>query len=245
MMKNTILHLVLSLSLGVVFSMVHAAELPAANSGDTPLKIIDKVNPAFPYRLIENGITRGEAQVVFLVDSTGKLADWLITAYTHKEFADVALAAIKTWKFEPSQAAGKPIGTVVDMSFLYQINGVVVIDRKPDLVLRTEQWGAEGKYSYQPCPAQKLDRPPQAVRALKPVYPKELGEQGIVGKVLVEFYIDEQGKARLPIASQSSNKTLAAIAIAAVDQWQFEPPTRQGKPVLVSASQEFNFEPGK
>jgi TonB family protein len=244
-MKTALIHLILSVSLGVVLSTVRAAELPAANSGNEPLKIIEKFNPHFPYRLIEEGVTQGEAQITYLVDSKGKLTDWLITAYTHKEFADVALAAIKTWKFEPSRSKGKPISTVVDMQFVYAINGVSVYERSYGLILATEQWAAEGKFAYQPCPAQRLDRPPQATRTVKPVYPKELSEQGITGNVLVEFYIDETGKARLPIASRASNDTLAAIAIAAVEQWQFEPPTRQGKPVLVCANQEFNFVPEK
>jgi len=244
-MKTSLLHVILSFSLGALLSPVHAAEAPAANLGDAPLKIVEKYNPAFPSRLLQQGIVRGEAQIIFLVDATGKLGDHLITAYTHKDFAEVALMAIKTWKFAPSLAQGKPIGTVVDMRFIFEMNGVVVIDRKPGLILASEQWETEGRFAYQPCPARQLDQPLKAVHVVKPIYPKELGDQGIDGKVLVEFYIDETGKARLPTASRASNEMLAMIAIAAVEQWQFEPPTRQGKPVLVCANQEFSFEPEK
>jgi TonB family protein len=244
-MKTSVSHLILSLSLGAWLAPVEAAAAPAANPGDAPLKIVEKYNPAFPPRLLQEGIVRGEAQIIFLVDSAGKLDDYLVTAYTHKDFADVALAAIKTWKFAPSQVKGKPIGTVVDMRFIFEMNGVVSIDRKPGVILASEQWETEGRFAYQPCPARQLDRPLQTTRVVKPVYPKELGDQGIAGKVLIEFYIDETGKARMATASRASNETLAMIAIAAVEQWQFEPPTRQGKPVLVCANQEFSFEPAK
>jgi TonB family protein len=244
-MKTPLSHLILSLSLGAWLAPVQAAEPPAANMGDAPLKIVEKYNPVFPPRPLQEGIVRGEAQIIFLVDSTGKLGDYLVTAYTHKDFADVALAAIKTWKFAPSQIKGKPIGTVVDMRFIFEMNGVVTIDRKPGVILASEQWETEGRFAFQPCPARQLDRPLQMTRVVKPAYPKELGDQGIAGKVLVEFYIDETGKARLPTASRASNEMLAMIAITAVDQWQFEPPTRQGKPVLVCANQEFSFVPEK
>jgi TonB family protein len=244
-MKTSLSHLLLWLSLGAWLAPVQAIEPPAASQDDAPLKIIEKYNPAFPPRLLQEGIVRGEAQIIFLVDSTGKLGDYLVTAYTHKDFADVALAAIKTWKFAPSQIKGKPIGTVVDMRFIFEMNGVVTIDRKPGVILASEQWETEGRFAFQPCPAKQLDRPLQMVHVVKPVYPKELGDQGVVGKVLVEFYIDETGKTRMPTASRTSNETLAMIAIAAVDQWQFEPPTRQGKPVIVCANQEFSFVPDK
>jgi TonB family protein len=122
---------------------------------------------------------------------------------------------------------------------------VVVIDRKPGLILASEQWTTEGRFAYQPCPAQQLDQPLKTVHVVKPVYPKELGDQGISGKVLIEFYVDEKGKTRMPTASRASNEVLAMIAIAAVEQWQFEPPTRKGKPILVCANQEFSFEPDK
>jgi len=46
-------------------------------------------------------------------------------------------------------------------------------------------------------------------------------------------------------SAEDARNTKDLIAIAAVEQWQFEPPTRQGKPVIVCANQEFSFVPGK
>jgi hypothetical protein len=40
-----------------------------------------------------------------------------------------------------------------------------------------------------------------------------------------------------------ANEELAAAAITAVSQWQFEPPTSKGRPVLVLAHQDFEFKP--
>jgi TonB family protein len=62
--------------------------------------------------------------------------------------------------------------------------------------------------------------------------------------VTVEFYIDEQGNVRMAaVPRESAGDIYAAAAVAAVEQWRFEPPLRKGRPVLVLAQQEFNFRP--
>jgi TonB family protein len=80
------------------------------------------------------------------------------------------------------------------------------------------------------------------LNVVEPVYPQELMKQGISGNIIVDFYIDETGKARFPTAMAGTNETLAGIAVAAVQQWRFIPPTAKGKPVLVQARQVFTFE---
>jgi TonB family protein len=245
-MKTFLPKLSLAIAVGALLSSTYAAELPGKPNADVPLKIIEKINPVYPIRMLNDGYIRGEAQIVFLVDAAGQLGDCLVTTYTQKEFANVALHALKKWKFEPAKVQGQPVSTVVDMTFLFEINGVVTIERQPTSTIPYEEAVLENdKYAFQPCPTKLLDGAPKPIRVTKPVYPKEFGDQGITGKVVIEFYIDEQGRARLPIAIQASHPTLAALAISAVEQWQFEPPTRKGQPVLVCASQEFTFVPGK
>ena len=65
-----------------------------------------------------------------------------------------------------------------------------------------------------------------------------------VHTVTVEFYIDEQGTVRMAaVPRESAGDVYAAAAVAAVEQWRFEPPLRKGEPVLVLAQQEFKFRP--
>jgi TonB family protein len=67
-----------------------------------------------------------------------------------------------------------------------------------------------------------------------------------IHSVTVEFYIDEQGNVRMAaVPRTSAGDAYAAAAVAAVEQWRFEPPLRRGQPVLVLAQQEFNFRPKK
>jgi TonB family protein len=97
-------------------------------------------------------------------------------------------------------------------------------------------------YEYQACSLKHIDQIPTPVSIVNPTYPKEWAEQGITGKVVIDFYIDETGKVRLPATVSNSNPMLAGIAVAAVSKWQFTPPTRKGNPVLVHAQQAFDFQ---
>jgi TonB family protein len=68
-----------------------------------------------------------------------------------------------------------------------------------------------------------------------------LARKGVHGRVSVDFYIDETGVVRMPAVSPRDNIELTALSLEALRQWRFEPPTRNGKPVLVKASQVFSF----
>ena len=105
-----------------------------------------------------------------------------------------------------------------------------------------------GIYTYSACRLSQLDRIPTPTKVVEPGVPlaaKNMTEKLVV---TVHFYIDEQGRVRMPAvdrASSQSAEPFAAEALAAVTQWQFEPPLSHGRPVLVAARQDFNFTPGK
>jgi len=208
------------------------------------LKILQTVDPIFPYRFQELGVTNGEARVAINTDATGKLVEWLVVGYTRLEFADAAVEAIKQWKFEPARLRGEPVGTTVELLFYYEARGVVVstvnpVDRVDAFISRI----IGEHYVYQPCSLRELDRIPTPIVTVKPQYPGELADKGVKGKVTVDFYIDETGAVRLPAVSVKDNGELTALAVEALRQWKFEPPTRNGRPILVKASQVFNFGP--
>ena len=98
------------------------------------------------------------------------------------------------------------------------------------------------RYSYSACRLRELDRIPIPAHVVPPTPPKG----GLRDKrtITVEFYIDEEGRVRMPaIDREEPDDAYAAAAVAAVEQWQFEPPTRKGLPVLVLARQDFAFVP--
>ena len=77
----------------------------------------------------------------------------------------------------------------------------------------------------------KLDRPPRAVKQVRPEYPAELRTVGTEGNVVVDFVVDAGGKVRRAYAVSSTLRGFEDSAVAAVSQWDFEPGAKSGRSV--------------
>jgi TonB family protein len=232
----------LILGIGVLLSGSLLAQTSTSRSDWQSLKILQTADPAFPAHLMQVGVTDGEARVVINTDASGKLVDWLVVGYTHPEFAEAAVKAIKQWTFEPARLQGEPVGTTIELVFNYEAKGVVVSTSCATDVLEGRLLRMmAAHYTYQPCSPRELDRMPTPVVTIMPQYSGALAQKGVKGRVTVEFFIDETGAVRLPAVSAKDDTMLTVLAIDALSQWKFAPPTSRGKGVLVKASQEFDF----
>jgi TonB family protein len=222
------------------------AELP--NVPDyVPMVMHQRVDAGYPSTLVDIGVKSGSASVAVAIDERGQLTDLLVTSYTHPAFAESAVAAIRKWTFEPARIHGSPRNTKADITFRFQLEGVVVVTMTN--LSYTEMLHlklAPGSTAYTACSLSELDRIPTPRKMVSPVYPETLANRSRGGHVSVSFYIDEEGNVRMPSVSVETNEAngeLAALAVMAVSQWHFDPPTSRGKPVLVMAQQDFDFKP--
>jgi TonB family protein len=201
----------------------------------------------FPSVLVPMGVKSGSASVAVAIDDAGRLTDCLVTAYTHPAFADSAVAAIRKWRFEPAMVHGIPRNSKLDLTFRFHLEGVVVMTMTTfsyEEMLHMKL--APGSTAFSACTLGELDRIPNPTKIVNPVYPDQVARSSRGGHVSVAFYIDDQGHVRMPSVSRETNEAneeLAAIAVTAVSQWQFDPPLSKGRPVLAVAQQEFNFKP--
>jgi TonB family protein len=228
--------------IGLLWTGAASAQMPSLPPDWQSTKIFQTVEPIFPFDLQQLSVTSGEARVVINVDASGKLSEWLVIGYTMPEFADVAVRALKQWRFEPARLRGEPVGTTVELIFHFESQGTLVVSQSAmdNLQARMIQLMA-GAYVYKPCSLKDLDKIPTPIFTVSPTYPHVLADKGVKGKVVISFYIDEMGAVRMPSGSVREDDRLSGLAIEALRQWKFEPPTRSGRPVLVAAQQTFNF----
>jgi TonB family protein len=230
-------------------ALIGAPMLPAQPGAPdyVPVKVNQTEEAAFPSVLVPLGVKTGSASVAIAVDDAGRLTDYLVTAYTHPAFADSAVTAIRKWKFEAAMIHGFPRNSKSDLTFRFQMQGVVVMTMTTfsyDEMLHLKL--APGSTTFRPCALGELDRIPNPTKIVNPVYPNQVARSSRGGHVSVSFYIDDQGHVRMPSVSletNEANEELAAIAVTAVSQWQFDIPTSKGRPVLVVAQQDFSFKP--
>ncbi|HZZ18142.1 MAG TPA: TonB family protein [Opitutaceae bacterium] len=212
-----------------------------------PVQMDQREEAIFPRALSAVGVKSGAASIAVAIDENGQMTDYLITAYSDPLFAQSALAAVKKWKFEPAQIHGAARSAKADLTFKFEVEGVVVVSVSAltgsDII--KYKLTPNGQ-AYSACSLAQLDRIPTPTKIVNPPYPTQLARSSRGGKVSVQFYIDEQGHVRMPSVTRETieaNEELASIAVASVAQWQFDPPLQRGRPVLVLAQQDFTFKP--
>jgi TonB family protein len=232
-MKNlcSLLCTILLAAAGPAFAQFESARIPS----DNPL-------PQYPSGLTLAGITKGYAVVAVSIDAEGKVQDSLVLAYTQPQFARATLDAVNRWIFIPAKLDGAPVPVRTELRFDFSIEGAVITANVTNHFLfdKFENVG-DNAVAYQPGRADQLDQPVVRISGDAPQYAMNAAKAGIQGKVQVHFYIDEQGGVRLPAISAGTNPYLMEQAVTAIRHWKFAPPTRNGRPVLVAAAQEFDF----
>lgn len=245
---NTIMKTSSTLLLAASLCLPLPAFAVDATADYVPMKMVQTEPVIFPSEAHNLGVREGEAHVSVAVDENGKITDYLVTAYTHPAFADAAVNALRKWEFEPAYVQGKPRNSLVDLAFSFESKGVSVVSL--DVITYVEQLNYHlhpGTYRYHVSTLRELDHIPTPTKVVRPAYAIESAKHqtGVV-TITVQFFIDETGHVRMPSVTRetdASNALLAAAAVAAVSQWEFEPPMSHGHPVLVEARQDFNFKP--
>jgi TonB family protein len=243
-MKTLLRSLGLVAFAGAVIFPLRAAEEPerpaaAAPAGYVPCKISSQTTAVFPARMITEGITRGEVRIILEVGTDGQLTDALVAAFTRREFADEVLRVLSKSRFTPGLVDGQPVISIVNLTYKFESTGIVAFQRIGLPARDVEKMGDE--FEYKPHGIATIDSPPSGRDLAGPIYPKKWSDEGRTGEVTVDFYIDESGRTRMPVAVGTPDEYLAAAAIAAVKEWRFETPRYHGRPALAHAQQTFTF----
>jgi TonB family protein len=208
------------------------------------LKVLDYVAPVVTSSLRVSALGDQRVRIAVQIDEKGRAVDWLIVAYSRRAFTDNTIDAVRRWQFEPVKIEGVPVPaqTTFDIEFKgADVVSISSVTEQLETVMRN--MGIE-RLEYRPCPLRDLDRIPLLLNAVAPRYAIEARDQGVRGTVEVQFFIDEQGTVRMPAVLQADRLDLAQMALEAVRQWKFEPPTHKGSPVMISAVQHFEFGTG-
>jgi len=241
-MKNSLIPLACTALLLALPARAQEASEPADRNS---LSIITTEDPTFPLPLLNSAVINGDAKVAIDVDEKGQLTDWIVTGYSRKEFADSAVEVIKRWKYLPPLVNGQPWASVRELCFDYSRSGVVVNFTGIEAMDNRIEELMKGSRVFRTYALRDLDRIPNPIHVVSPLSPASDPANRASHTVTVDFFIDEQGRVRLPSVSRAEvGSQYAASALAAVRQWRFDPPLVKGRPVVVLVSQLFKFVPG-
>jgi TonB family protein len=184
----------------------------------------------------------GRANFLITVDASGRLADILAVYYSDPAFERSARYALGKWTFDPARLDGRPVGATKEVDFNFERHGIVVVSQSVgefvDGLFRRHFPDANTYRAYNPG---EIDGKLNAVHLVNPQYTAALAARRVSGTVTLAYYVDEKGRVRMPVTVNDADPELADLAVEAVKQWQFEPPMRNGMPVLVRVCQSIRF----
>lgn len=82
---------------------------------------------------------------------------------------------------------------------------------------------------------------PRLIHRKDPKYPKEARRNGVSGTVTLSAIVDTKGSVREVTVARSLEPSLDKAAVAALNEWKFQPATKDGKPVGVQVQIEVSF----
>lgn len=224
-----------------------AATAPAGAASfwdNRDLRIIQTEELNFPPALLMEGIREGQVRAVLHIDADGKLADCLVTAYTHLPLAQEVVGSLPSWKYVPTRERGEAVGSRIEVLFSLEAKGSVISLSSVDPASSPASRMLGTSLTVVLCKATELDRPLATTHVVQPRHPgSALQPIQPTGSVVLDFYIDATGRPRMPVATRATHEAFAIAAVEALMQWQYEPPTRKAAPVVVRVVQQFNFKP--
>ena len=98
-------------------------------------------------------------------------------------------------------------------------------------------------YTPVPLPLDKVDRQPQLIKHLSPLYPAGAKRRGIQGLVIVKIVVDKTGKVQNPVVMEATPEGIfEESAVRAVRRWRFIPAIKDKHPVDVYVVVPLKFE---
>lgn len=221
--------------LRVPFIIVGAGQRePMGTGAMTPPRVKRQPKPEYPIEMRRSGM-RGDVVVDFVVDIEGRVTKAFVVRSLNPAFDEPALTAIRQWTFEPGRKGDTPVNTHSQVSIHFELSG------------RWEggETGLEvgGKVNQSDLPEElRYDVAPKPRGRVLPVYPYALVRDSVKGSATVKFMISETGKVSYAEVVKATQPEFGAAAVAMIEQWEFEPALRGGRPTqsVFSYTQEFS-----
>jgi TonB family protein len=196
-------------------------------------KPVSMPSPGYPEALTDTGLN-GKAEVDFVVKADGSTGDVELAMATDRAFGRVAVAAVRSWKFEPGSRDGKPVDMAFTIPFVFtapddqQVDAVArrkVFVKVAEPVLTQKEYGSRLKVK----------------KEARPMYPPALAVLNLDETVEVSFTIAPDGTTLNPEVVGSPRKEFVIPAMIAVAQMAYAPPVKDGKGVYVATTTKVRF----
>lgn len=171
----------------------------------------------------------------FLFDDSGFVEDWIPIRTNDVDVIQSIDQVVKDWKIQPPVVNGIPSWSYVEFQIRFVNEGAVVSLTPLEAVLSFTKTMRDDFQLV--VPFSELDSIPRPIKMDAPKLSPALVHANSGQIVRFEFFIDQEGKVRIPIIKEKidTEAMAATIMLESLLKWEFEPPHKNGKAVLTRA----------
>ncbi|MCK9425011.1 MAG: energy transducer TonB [Ignavibacteriaceae bacterium] len=247
MKMKLVLSLMLITFLGLIAQQKEGAKLQKPDESgfievDKAPALKSQLKPAYP-KLAKLAGIEGTVYLKLLISEKGNVEKAKIEQGVKDILDNSALEAAKKAKFSPAMLNNKAVKVWVILPVAFKLE----VEKKGEARLlkydeldpmpydQSEEDPAMNKYI-------EVDKMPDMVNQINPVYPEEAKKNGIEGRVFVKVLIGKKGEPKRVVVIKSDNDIFNQSAIEAAMKYTFTPALKGGNPVAVWVVMPFKFE---
>ena len=191
--------------------------------------------PEYPLEARAAGV-EGTVVLFGIIGRDGKIKNARVVRGLSPPLDAAALAAFKTWRFEPATQKGKKVEFKYNAGIEFRINSPAAQVAAPPLVEPAPAAAAPPAASSTaggaaPLPYGGDFTPPVRTTMVWPQKPE--GAQMVKGEVKLQLTVAANGSVTSVEVLEGLPQGVTEAAIEAVRQWKFKPARRNGEPVVV------------
>lgn len=237
-----------SVNLAYVNAISTTAETPSPNPSTdiqiVPGRLVHKVDPKYPKEAHKNK-TQGSVVLEATIEKNGSVTNLSIIS-GDLILADAAVDAVQGWKFEPYTASGNPIQVRQKLTFNFasgdktgelnlQLAPPTLADRS---LIPVRREASPGDTFYAVGHGVTA---PRAIYAPDPPYNEAARKGKYQGTCLLSLIVGSDGQPHDIQVVRALGMCLDERAVSTVEQWKFQPGTKDGNPVAVYVVIEVTF----
>jgi hypothetical protein len=239
------------LSLAATAPMSMTAAGSDASAEYVPVKQTNRLQAVIPQELRRFLLSNPNVKFHVVVDEKGNISDYLAIEATHVGLLEKAAEKLQEARFDPALKDGEPVPGKISITVGFfdpeqrawregaqftPMGGSV-----SDAVDRRVYKMKEEEFRYRESSPNELDEPLKMLESkLYLVHGPD--EPAPTGKVVVEYWIDHEGKVRLPEILSSDDPNLSLSVLMTLKETRFARPKRNGNATYVKVRQPFNFD---
>jgi len=245
-----VLSFILIAFLGLIAQQKQGAKMQKADESgfievDKAPALKSQLNPHYP-KLAKLAGIEGTVYLKLLINETGSVEKAKVEQGVKDMLDNSALDAAKKALFSPAMLNNKAVKVwvILPVAFKLEIEKKVV----GRLLKYDELAPMPFNQSEDDLPMDKfveVEKMPDIINQVNPVYPVEAMKNGIEGRVWVKALVSKEGNVKKAVAVKSDNEIFNQSAIEAAMKYTFSPALQSGKPVAVWVVMPFKFELGK